>query len=131
MEKKFINPAEIHKPTGYTHAVAVDGGRTIFIAGQVGVDQAGQLAGNDLRSQAQKAAENLIAALKAAGAAPSDIVKLNTYVVNYSRDDYKVIREVRSAIFPAANPPASTLIGVQALAFEGLLIEMEAIAVVS
>jgi 2-iminobutanoate/2-iminopropanoate deaminase len=130
MEKKFINPSEIHKPTGYTHVVTVEGGRMVFISGQVGVDQAGQLAGNDLRSQAQKASENLIAAVKAAGGAPSDIVKLNTYVVNYSRDDYKVIREVRSAMFPADNPPASTLIGVQALAFEGLLIEMEAIAVV-
>ncbi|MGH7931714.1 MAG: RidA family protein [Candidatus Binataceae bacterium] len=130
MEKRFINPSEIHKPRGYTHAVAVEGGKTIFISGQVGVDQNGQLAGKDLRAQAQKASENLMAALRAAGAAPADIVKLNTYVVNYKPDDYKIIRDVRTAMFPPDNPPASTLVGVQALALDGLLIEMEAIAVI-
>jgi enamine deaminase RidA (YjgF/YER057c/UK114 family) len=67
MQKKFINPAETHKPRGYTHAVVAEAGKVVFIAGQVAFDADGQLVGKgDLRAQAQKAFENLFAALKAA-----------------------------------------------------------------
>ncbi len=131
MEKQFFNPANIHKPRGYTHAVAVEGGRTIFIAGQVAFDKDGNLVGKgDLRAQAGKALENLVAALAAAGATPADVVKMNTYVVNYKPADLPIVREARARFFPGETPPASTLIGVQALAVEGLLIEIEAIAAV-
>lgn len=131
MQKKFINPAETHKPRGYTHAVVAEGGKVVFIAGQVAFDADGQLVGKgDLRAQAQKAFENLFAALKAAGATPADIVKLNTYIVNYKPEDYQAVRELRAQLLPRDNPPASTLVGVQALAIEGLLIEIEAIAVI-
>jgi enamine deaminase RidA (YjgF/YER057c/UK114 family) len=130
VEKHFFNPSNIHQPRGYTHAVAVEGGRTIFIAGQVAFDYQGNLVGKgDLRAQAEKALENLVAALAAAGATPADVVKMNTYVVNYQPANLPVIRETRSRIFPGDKPPASTLIGVQALAMDGLLIEIEAIAV--
>ncbi len=131
MGKQFFNPANIHKPRGYTHAVAVEGGRMVFIAGQVAFDKDGNLVGKgDLRAQADKALENLVAALAAAGATSADVVKMNTYIVNYKPADLAIIREARARIFPGENPPASTLIGVQALAVEGLLIEIEAIAAV-
>ena len=131
MEKHFFNPSNLHQPRGYTHAVAVDGGRMVFIAGQVSFDKQGNLVGKgDLRTQAEKALENLVAALAAAGAKPADVVKMNTYVVNYSPADYPIIREARARIFDGQNPPASTLVGVQALAVDGLLIEIEAVAVV-
>jgi enamine deaminase RidA (YjgF/YER057c/UK114 family) len=131
MKKQFLNPAEIHRPRGYSHAVAVEGGRLIFIAGQVALDKDGNLIGRgDLRAQADKALENLVAALAAAGATPADIVKVNTYIVNYTSADYSIIRDARARVFDTQNPPASTLIGVQALAVEGLLIEIEAIAAV-
>jgi len=131
MKKQFFNPSNIHSPRGYTHAVAVDGGRLIFIAGQVAFDKDGNLVGKgDLRAQFGRALDNLIAALAAAGATPDDVVKLNTYVVNYKPADYPIIREGRARIFAGPNPPASTLVGVQALALEDLLIEIEAIAVV-
>ena len=131
MQKRFINPADIHKPRGYSHAVAVEGGRTIYISGQVAVDREGNPVGKgDLRAQAEKASENLLAALKAAGASAADIVKMNTYVVGYKPEDYRIIRDVRARMFADADPPASTLVGVAALAIDGLLIEMEAIAAV-
>ena len=60
----------------------------------------------------------------------SDVAKLNTYVVNFKSTDLSVIREVRSQFFPQENLPASALVGVQALAMDGLLIEVEAIATV-
>lgn len=132
MRKDFINPPKIHKPRGYSHVVAVEGGRTIFISGQVAVGLDGNIVGGgDLRAQAEKAADNLLAALEAAGACAADIVKMNTYVVNYKPEDYRIIREVRARLFADSYPPpASTLIGVAALAVDGLLIEMEAIAAV-
>jgi enamine deaminase RidA (YjgF/YER057c/UK114 family) len=130
MEKQFFNPSNMHQPRGYTHAISVDGSRLVFVAGQVAFDQEGNLVGRgDLGAQAEKALENLVTVLTAAGAAPADVVKLNTYVVNYTPAVYPIIREARARIFGVQNSPASTLIGVQALAVEGLLIEIEAIAV--
>ena len=78
-----------------------------------------------------QAATNLKLALAAAGAAPSDIVKTNTYIVNYKQSDYSAMREARAELFPeGSNPPASTLVGVTSLAVDGLMVEMEAIAIV-
>ena len=131
MEKKFINPPELSAPRGYTHVVTATGGKMVFIAGQVAWDSKGEVVGKgDLRAQATQAYTNLKAALAAAGATPADVVKMNTYVVNFKSADLPVIREVRSQFFPQENPPASTLVGVQALAVDGLLIEVEAVAVV-
>jgi enamine deaminase RidA (YjgF/YER057c/UK114 family) len=131
MERHFFNPPDIHQPRGYTHAVSVSGGRLIVIAGQVAFDHEGNLVGKgDLRAQAEKALDNLVKALAAAGASPADVVKVNTYVVNYKPSDYPIVREARARIFGGETPPASTLVGVQALAVEGLLIEIEAIAAV-
>lgn len=132
MEKAFINPDTIHTPRGYTHVVTVQGGRLVFVSGQVAVDKDGQIVGRgDLKAQAFKAAENLAAALKGAGATMADIVKMNTYVVNYKQDDYRAVSEMRRAMFPKENPPASTLIGVASLAVDGLLIEIEAVAAIA
>ncbi len=131
MEKHFFNPSSVHKPRGYTHVVAVDGGRMVFVAGQVAFDQDGNLVGTgNLRAQADKALDNLVAALAAAGATAADVVKINTYVVSYKPADLAIVREARARFFGDQNPPASTLIGVQALAVEGLLIEIEAVAAV-
>jgi enamine deaminase RidA (YjgF/YER057c/UK114 family) len=130
MEIKHINPDTLLTPRGYSHVVAVEGaGRLAFISGQVAVDKEGKIVGpGDLKAQIKKAAENLVAALAAVGAKPSDIVKMNTYIVNYTQNDYAAMREARAVLFPSGEPPASTLIGVKALAVEGLLVEIEAIA---
>jgi len=130
-QKKFVNPDGLYKPTTYTHVVSVEGGRTVFIAGQVAFNAKGEVVGKgDLRAQATQVYENLRTALAAAGATPADIVKANTYVVNLNPEALNVIREVRSKYFPTQNPPASTLAGVTSLANPDLLIEVEVIAVV-
>ncbi len=131
MEKKFINPEALAAPRGYTHVVTAQGGKMVFVSGQVAFDVKGEIVGKgDLGAQAKQAYENLKAALAAAGATPADVVKMNTYIVNYKPENLPVIREARSQAFSQENPPASTLVGVQALALEGLLIEVEAIAMV-
>jgi enamine deaminase RidA (YjgF/YER057c/UK114 family) len=130
MPKEFINPPAISTPTGYTHAVSARGQRIIYISGQVAVDRQGNLVGpGDLRAQAQQVFENVKAALSAAGVTFADVVKLNTYIVNYTPANRAVIREVREQYVDKEHPPASTLVGVQALAVEGLLIEIEAVAI--
>ncbi|MGC1676625.1 MAG: RidA family protein [Candidatus Binataceae bacterium] len=132
METKHINPQTLLEPRGYTHVVTVSApGRIIFISGQVAVDKDGKLVSpGDLKGQVRQAAANLKLALEAAGATPADIVKTNTYIVNYKQSDYSAMREARAALFPeGTKAPASTMIGVTALAIEGLMVEMEAIAI--
>ena len=132
MEKKYLNPDTLLKPRGYTHIVTITGpAKMIFISGQVAIDKEGKLVGlGDLKTQIRQASANLKAALEAAGATPADIVKTNTYIVNYKQSDYSAMREARGELFPDGEPPASTLVGVTSLAVDGLLVEMEAIAAV-
>ena len=131
MEKKFINPSTIATPRGYTHTVMATSGKMIWISGQVAFNVKGELVGKgDLRAQTTQVYENLKNALAAAGATTADVVKLNTYVVDFKPENLAAIREVRGQYFLSENMPASTLVGVQALAFEGLLIEIEAVAIV-
>jgi len=131
-DRDFINPPDLAPPAGYTQAVSVGPGRTLYISGQVAYDKKGDIVGpGDLRKQAEQTYANLEKALAAGGATFQDVVKTTHYVVNYSSADLPVLREVRSRYFHPERPPANTLIGVQALAREGLLIEVEAVAVVS
>ncbi len=129
--REHKNPAGLRTPTGYTHVVSVSGGRTLYIAGQVAYNVQGEIVGKgDLRAQARQVFENLRLALAGAGASFKDVVKLNTYVVSFKAEDLPVLREVRAEALKDVTPPASTLVGVQALANPDFLIEIEAIAVV-
>ena len=80
-------------------------------------------------AQTEQVMENLSTALAAAGATFDDVAKITTFVVDYTPEMRSVIGEVRGRYLPADNPPASTLVGVSALAGPEWLIEIEAIAV--
>ena len=130
MSREFINPPEISAPIGYTHVVRARGSEMIYLSGQVAFDRAGNLVGRgDLRAQAEQVFENLKAGLAAAGATFADVVKMTMFIVNYTPESRASIREVRQRYLSAEHPPASTLVGVQALAVDGLLIEIELVAV--
>lgn len=125
-QNKFINPEGLSKPTSYTHVV-VSGG-TIYISGQVSANEKGEVVGKgDLRAQVALVYENLATCLKSVDATFSDVVKMNTFVVNLKPEDLAIIREVRKNYLPAENPPASTLVGVTALANPDFLVEIEVI----
>ena len=124
---RFINPNTIAKPPGYTHVVEVAGpGRTIYIAGQLGFDVSGTLP-SGFHAQTEQAFENLKAALAAVGATVADVVKINNYIVDITAN-INAYREIRDRHLNMAAPPASTAVGVPALARDGALFEIEAIA---
>lgn len=128
MNNQFINPEGIAPPTGYTHVVATDARKTIYISGQIGVDPQGQVQ-QGFRAQTIQVFENLKTALASVGATFDNVVKVTYLIVNFKGEDRAVVREIRAGYLNATQPPASTLIGVQALAMPELLIEVDAIAV--
>jgi enamine deaminase RidA (YjgF/YER057c/UK114 family) len=126
MTTRFINPPTISKPPGYTHVVEITGpGRLVYIAGQLGFDASGKMAA-DFRGQTVQAFENLKSALAAVGAEFKDVVKINNYIVDIPTN-IAIFREVRDQYLNMAAPPASTAVGVPALARPGALFEIEAI----
>ncbi len=130
-KKVYLNPDGVYKPPSYSQLVLVKDGATIFTSGVVAQDTLGNILGKgDLRLQTRIVFENLQKILASAGASFKDVVKLNYYVVNYSPDQVKIIREVRAGFLSKAHLPASTLAGVQALFHPDVLIEIEAIAVI-
>jgi enamine deaminase RidA (YjgF/YER057c/UK114 family) len=113
---------------GYSHAV-VGTGRLIAVAGQVAMDEQGELVGGgDPTAQAERVFENLGRALAAAGATFADVVKLGIFVTDISI--LPIIREVRDRHVDTANPPASTAVQVGALFRPGYVVEIEALAVI-
>jgi enamine deaminase RidA (YjgF/YER057c/UK114 family) len=130
MKQHLPQPEGLAKPRGYSHVVRASG-TSVYIAGQVAFDADGRVVGpGDLRAQTQQAFANLQRALAAAGARIEDLVKTTIFVVDFKPADREVIADVRGHIYGDRPPPASTLVGVQALVLPELMIEVEAIAVI-
>ena len=124
---RFINPAALAKPPGYTHVVeATAPARIVYIAGQLGVGLDGNVVG-DFRAQAVQTFENLKAALAVVGGGFEHVVKVNNYLIDI--DDLPIFREVRDRYLPKDNKPASTTLSISKLARAGALLEVEAVAV--
>ncbi len=119
----FQNPA-------YSQVVVASGARTIYISGQVAPDEKGAIVGaGDLSAQTTQVMKNIGLALAAANATFADVAKITTYVVGYRPEHRAIIAKARTPFFANMPPPASTLVGVSALAAPEWLIEIEAIAV--
>ena len=121
IEKKYIEPNE-----GFTQTVVVKTGnfKTLYISGQIGD-------GADLEAQTIATFQNLEKQLQNCNATFKDVVKMNTYIVNFNSEvDLPIFRKVRKAFLGNENYPASTLVGVQSLGRKEWLIEIEAVAVI-
>lgn len=130
-KSKFINPTGLYNPSsnGYTHVVvAPTQGTTVYIAGQGGEDENENLADN-FTTQLKQAFSNLQVALSAAGARPEHVVKVNTYIVDH---DESKLEQLLSEVFEmwGNQPPAQTLVPVPRLALNGMLFEVDAVAVI-
>jgi enamine deaminase RidA (YjgF/YER057c/UK114 family) len=124
-----VNPPELAPARGYSHATVA--GDTVWVGGQVGSDASGRIVEpDDIVAQYGRAIQNVAVALRAAGFAPEDTVKLTYYVT-----DIKAYRENRTGLgaayrkFFRADYPASTLIEVKSLVDPDALVEIDAVAV--
>ena len=128
---EYLKPKGLSINPAYSHVAVASGTRTIYIAGQVAIDEKGAVVGaGDIGAQTEQVMRNLGKCLEAAGASFEHVVKITTYVVNYKPELRAAIGKARSSFFGDRPPPASTLVGVSALAAPEWLIEIEAIAVV-
>jgi enamine deaminase RidA (YjgF/YER057c/UK114 family) len=128
---KIINPDTLGKPLGqYSQMTRVKASEFLFIAGQVGVFKDGKLAGEDFEAQCAQTFANIEAALKSQGAGWANVVEFTTYLV-HSQDIPKFMKW-RLGAFPkmfanSAYPP-NTLLMIDRLVQEPLLIEVSAVA---
>jgi len=126
--RRFLSPDTLPRPFGYSHVVDVPAGRIVYVSGQVPLDAAGNLVGEgDFAAQVRQVFENLTAALAAADASWSDVVKLDYFV----RDIGQVgaLRAIRDEYVNTEQPPASTLVEVSRLFRDEVLVEIQAVAV--
>ena len=132
MPKEYINPNSLFSslPHGFSQVVIATGRKMVFISGQTAWDPRKNIVGGDsVLEQARQAFRNLEKAMDAAGGTLKDIVALRIYVVNYQAESGTAVGTALREFFSPQNPPASTWIGVSALAAPEFLIEIEATAV--
>ncbi len=130
-----VNPNGLFKLEAFTQVVSADAvGSVAYIAGQGAFDADFKLVGaRDLHAQTVQAFKNLRTAVEAVGGTVGDIVSTNMYIVDISPEKVDTFgRAMAEALDSEPFPPnASTLLGVQGLAAEGMLVEISAVAVLS
>ncbi len=127
MEITRLNPDQLHRPPGYHHVTVVQADRMAYLAGQCPLDRHGDLVGpGDLEAQIDQVIANVVAALSAVGARPTDVVRSVIYVASNDVDDLGLAwhRLTGSVIGPAFTS-ASTLLGVAQLGYPEQLVEVE------
>jgi len=116
------------QPYGYSQIVEVTGGRTIYVSGQVPLDQNNQLVGaGDFVAQARQTFENVRLALDSVGLTFDHVVKVHMFLTDMS--NLVMLRDVRDQFVNTAQPPASTTVQVAALFRPDVLFELDVIAV--
>jgi enamine deaminase RidA (YjgF/YER057c/UK114 family) len=126
-----VNPPELPRPSGFSHAVVSSGGRLVFLAGQTALDAAGSLVGGNVVDQFEQALGNLLTALRTAGGGPEHLTSLTIYATDLR--DYRRHGEEIGAIWrKLAGPryPAMAAIGVHRLWDEAALVEIQGFAVI-
>jgi enamine deaminase RidA (YjgF/YER057c/UK114 family) len=132
MPKEYINPDSLFPslPHGFSQVVIATGRKMVFVSGQTAWDIRKNIVGGDsVLEQARQAFRNLEKAMEAAGGTLKDIVALRIYVVDYQAESGTAVGTALKEFFSPDNPPASSWIGVSALAVPEFLIEIEATAV--
>ena len=124
-----VNPPELARPAGFSHAVVAEGGRMVFLAGQTAMDASGRIVGDGVVAQFEQALGNLVAALRAAGGEPEHLATLTVYAVDLA--DYRAhAREIGTVWrrLAGSDYPAMAGIGVARLWDDEALVEVQGIA---
>ena len=125
MERKILGKAA----GSYSLGVSAPAGRLIFISGMVALDEAGEVIGpGDMEAQTRSVFQQIGALLQEAGASMKDVVKITTFVTDMSQ--YGKFAAARKEVFAPGPYPASATVKVSGLVKDGLLVEVEAIAVI-
>lgn len=128
MPYSTITPADARPVGNYKMATRMEGGRLVYISGQVAWDSDGNIVGKgDIRAQALQVFQNLRRVLQSAGGDVDQLLKITTYITNI--DNFPAVVEARSSVF-AGQLPASTLIVVKSLFHPDFLIEVEGMAAI-
>jgi reactive intermediate/imine deaminase len=123
---RLIETQEVAATDG-TWAQVTRKGNLVFISGQVALDKAGNLVGRgDFAAQAKQCLDNLVGVLRAAGGSLEDLMMITVFVTDMA--NRPAFARVRDAYF-RRNPPASTIVEITRLFMDGVLIEVNGIAV--
>ena len=129
MAKRALAPASVRPRGSYSPGWEVSGGRLIYVAGQIPADAEGRtVARGDIAGQTRQVFENIRAVLAEGGATMADVIKINIFSTDIRFRD--TINKIRGEVFKPPYP-ASTQVGVDALADPDFLVEIEAVAFVS
>jgi len=131
MSIERINPGELARPSGFSHAVSATGGRLIFLAGQTGYAPDGQIVPGGVVPQFEQALGNLLTALRAAGGGPDDLVTLTIYAVEL--ESYRAHAPEIGVVWRrlcGREYPAMAAVGVARLWDADALVEVQGTAVV-
>jgi len=126
---QILNPPGWPKPRGYANGIVADG-PTVCVAGQIGWDTQGRLAGPGLTEQFDRALANVIDVVASAGGTAQSIVRFTIFVVDLAQ--YSASRSAIGERYRArmgSHYPAMSLVQVTALLEPGALVEIEATAV--
>lgn len=131
-EPVMLRPEGLSQPIGqYSHASRVAGGDLLFVAGQVAVDEDGNLVGKgNLEAQMRQVFRNLERALAAGGCGLGNVAKFTTYLSRAEdvEDFYRVRRDLFASLYPEGNYPPNTLLVIDRLVSPDFLLEIEAVA---
>ncbi len=122
-----INPPGVQIP-GVSQAVVVGAGRIMYLSGHVPFDEKGQMS-DDLETQLNQVFSNMQVTLEAAGTDFSSLARVTVYIKDYDPAQLPLLRQVRDKWISTATPPASALIGVDALFIPQAMVEIDAVAV--
>lgn len=129
---QYLNPTELAKPSGFSHAVVAAPGRTVYLAGQTAMDSDGAIVHpGDVVEQFRRCLANLLTALAAAGGGPEHVVSIRIYLTDVgeyrrrAREIGAVWKQLMGTVYPAAAG-----IGVAGLWDDDAMVEVEGVAVV-
>jgi len=132
MDVERVNPEELGRPSGFSHAVSVTARRMVFLAGQIGTGRDGTVVAGGVVAQFEQALRNLLTALAAAGGEPGELVSLTIYSVDVA--DYQAHARQIGAVWrrlAGAGYPATAAVGVTRLWDPGALVEIQGVAAVN
>jgi 2-iminobutanoate/2-iminopropanoate deaminase len=124
MARRVIEPEGLADATQHHFSPAIVENGRLCVSGQVGTDSDGNYVGDDVESQARQAFENVETILECVDRELSDVVKVTSYVVDI-REHYEAFHSVYRDAFPTEPFPCHTALGVESLASETPLVELE------